>query len=74
MTTQECKIIGREMAREYYKIVMEQGLPKEDFIDSKEAAKMLGWTMRTLYKHNSEIPHNGRLYSRSAIMQYIQSR
>jgi hypothetical protein len=50
--------------------------PANDVIDAKEAAVMLGWTVRTVWAHSSEYPfarrEGGRWkYSRSGIKRWI---
>ena len=50
--------------------------PANDVIDAKEAATMLGWTVRTVWAHSSEYPfarrEGGRWkYSRSGVKRWI---
>ncbi|MEB3372714.1 helix-turn-helix domain-containing protein [Bacteroides sp. CR5/BHMF/2] len=47
----------------------------EEWIGAKEAAKVLGWSVGTLYNRIEEIPHtklNNRLrFKKSALLQYL---
>lgn len=72
MTTKECENIGKAMAREYYKLCCEKGLPENDLVTSDEACKILGKDKTYLYNHAREIPHYRGWYSRSALMAYMR--
>lgn len=72
MTKKELETIGKVMAREYYDLCKKKGIPDTtDFISSEEACKIAGKSKAWLYKHNYEIPHNGRFYSKQLLIEYL---
>ena len=75
---------ARKVAEELYKLIhkdvkniVSQTVKEEteEWIGAKEAAKVLGWSVGTLYNRIEEIPHtklNNRLrFKKSALLQYL---
>lgn len=75
---------ARMVAEELYKLIhkdvkniVTQTVKEEteEWIDAKEAAKVLGWSVGTLYNRIQEIPHtklNNKLrFKKSVLVQYL---
>lgn len=74
---------ARMVAEELYKLihkdvkVITQTMKEEteEWISTKEAARLLGWSVGTLYNRIEDVPHtclNNRLrFKRSSLIQYL---
>lgn len=80
MNRNEAKMVAEELYKLIHKDVrniVSQTVKEEteEWIDSKEAAKVLGWSVGTLYNRIEEIPHtklNNRLrFKKSVLLQYL---
>ena len=80
MTRTEARMVAEELYKLIHKDVkniVSQTVKEEteEGIGAKEAAKVLGWSVGTLYNRIEEIPHtklNNRLrFKKSALLQYL---
>lgn len=81
MTRREARMVAEEL----FALMQRDKASAEDkrYISAREAAQMIGWSLRTLYNHIDDIPHEGGLvdgkrtrlrFQVGAINQFIQSR
>ncbi len=81
MTRREARMVAEEL----YSLMQRDKATQEDkqYISAREAAKRIGWSLRTLYNHIDDIPHEGGLvngqrkrlkFTVGGINQFIQSR
>ena len=71
MKRSELEAIGVAMAQEYYRLCKENGVPKSDMITSDKICELTGKSKGWLYNHARELPHANGLYSRTAVMAYL---
>lgn len=80
MNRTEAKMVAEELYKLIHKdvkTIVSRTVKEEteEWIVAKEAAKVLGWSVGTLYNRIEEIPHtklNNRLrFKKSALLQYL---
>jgi excisionase family DNA binding protein len=76
MTTSELRALAKMVAQEYYKLQQKNHLIKDTYLNTKQAAEMLGWSVRTLYNKADEIPHvkvgKSLRFSERRLREYIE--
>lgn len=71
MKWSELETIGISFAQEYYRLCKESGVPEGDMITSDKVCEITGKGKGWLYNHARELPHTNGLYSRTAVMAYL---
>lgn len=80
MTRSEAKMVAEELYKLIHKdvkIIISQTVKEEteEWIGTKEAAKILGWSVGTLHNRVNEVPHtklNNRLrFKKSTLLQFL---
>lgn len=80
MTRREARMVAEEL----YALMQrdKDNAESKRYINARQAAEMLGWSLRTLYNRIGEIPHEGGLvngqrkrlrFRVGAINQYLES-
>jgi hypothetical protein len=72
MKRAELETIGAAFAKEYYRLCKENGIPQSDLITSDEVCRITGKSKGWIYNHAGDLPHANGLYSRTAVMAYLE--
>lgn len=76
MTPSEMRQLAKYFAQEYYKLQQKNHDIKENYLNAKQAAEFLGWSIRTVYNKIDEIPHTkigkSLRFSERRLREYIE--